>query len=116
MQLAGRHLEQGLQATVAVHAQRLVMHTAVGLSNPAGMAPLAVDVGLDAAAIPGPDIFDTRPDCLHYHAEFVAGDSRVAEKRHLPQVAAVVGATDAHCLDPDNCLARPRRGWLGHLD
>ena len=116
MQLAGRHLEQGLQATVAVHAQSLVMFTAVGLSNSAGMTLLAVDVGLNAAAITGKDVFHLSADGYYFDPEFVAGNPRVAEKRHLSKIAAIVGATDAYRLNADNHLTRPGRGRLGHID
>ena len=64
MQLAGRYREQRLQPAVAVDPQGLVMLAAVGLADPAGMALLAVDIGLYTAAVTGADVLDTRPDFL----------------------------------------------------
>ena len=102
MQLAGRHREQRSQAAVAVDTERLVMLAAVGEAPLTGIALLAVDVGLDAAAVARLHVLDPRPHRHHLDAEFMARDARVAEERHLAEVAAVVGAADADGMHADD--------------
>ena len=46
-------------------------------------------------------------DGEHFDAQFVAGDARVAEERHLAEVAAVVGAAHADAVDAHERLACP---------
>jgi hypothetical protein len=99
-----------------MHAERLVVLAAVREATLARITPLAVDVGLDAAAVARPDVRDARPHGRHLDAQFVPGNPRIAEKGHLAEVAAVVGATDAHGMHPYDRLARARRRWLRDVD
>ena len=116
MELAGGHGEQLPQAAVAVHAERLVVFAAVGEAAGAGVAPLAVDVGLDAAAVAGSHVRDAGADGHHFDGQLMAGDPRITEERHLAEVAAVVGAADADGMHADHSLAGPRLGRLGNID
>src|SRR5262249_17909898 len=115
-QLAGRDGEQPAQPAVAVDAERLVVLAAVCVPAGAGVALLAVDVRLDGGPVAGPDVRHALADRQHFHAEFVPRDARVAEERHLAEVAGEVGAADADAPDADDRLARPRARRLGHID
>ena len=116
MELAGRYGEQRPQAAVAVYAKRLMVLAAVGEATDARVARLAVDVGLDAAAVTGLHVRHARANGHHLDAEFVPRDPRITEKRHLPQEAPVVGAADAHRVDADHRLAGARRWRLRNVD
>ena len=48
---------------------------------------------------PGLTFVTPGADGEHFDAEFVAGDARIAEERHLAEVAADVGAADADAMD-----------------
>ena len=62
---------------------------------------------------PGLDVGDARADCEHLDAQLVAGNARVAEERHLAEIAADVGAADADAMHANQRLARARaRGVL----
>jgi hypothetical protein len=77
---------------------------------------LAVDVGFDGAAVPGADVCDAIADGQHLDAQLMAWDPGVAEERHLAEVAAVVGATDANLTHPEQGLAGTRRGGFGNVE
>src|SRR5207249_175107 len=93
------------QSAVAVDAERLVLLTAIVAALATGVAGLTVDVRLDGAAVAGPDVAHAGADFQHLDAQLVAGDARVAEERHLAEVAADVGAADADAVDADQRLA-----------
>ena len=80
------------------------------------MALLAVDVRLDTAPITGPYVHHPRADRHHFDAEFVTWDPWVTEKRHLAEVAAVVGTADAHGVDANHRLAGTGRWRLRNID
>jgi hypothetical protein len=61
MQFAGGKLEKPLQAAIAMDAESLMMFAAIGMAANAGIALLAIDVGLDGAVIAGPNIADAGP-------------------------------------------------------
>ena len=65
---------------------------------------------------PGLTLVTPVADREHFDAQLVAGNPRVAEERHLAEVAADVGAADADAMDADQRLARPRRGRLGRFN
>jgi hypothetical protein len=111
VQLAGGEEEPGAQAAVGVHPEHLEVFAAVGPAAAAGRAGLAVDVGLDRTAVPGGHVGDVLGHGEHLHAEFMSGNARVGEERHLSQPTGVIGAADAHPLDADQGFAGA--GWRG---
>src|SRR6266446_3022916 len=96
--------------------ERLVVLATVGVAAGAGEAALAVDVRLDGATVAGPNVGHTRADGDDLDAEFVAGDARVGEERHLAEVAAQVGAADADAVDAHQRVAGAGFGRLGEVD
>src|SRR5436190_1209262 len=73
VQLAGGDKEARTQPAITVDAECLVLLAAVRVPAPAGMAGLAVDVGLDGAVVSRPDVRHSRADLEHLDAEFMAG-------------------------------------------
>ena len=65
---------------------------------------------------PGLTLVDAGADRDDLDAQLVAGDARVAEERHLAEVAADVGAADADAVDADQGLAGAGSGRLGDGD
>jgi len=116
VELAGWHGEQPPQAAVAVDAERLVVLAAVGEPARAGVALLAVDVGLHAAAVARGHSGDIGADGHDLDPEFVPRDPRVAEKGHLAEVSAVVGSADADGMHANDGLARSGRRWFRDID
>ena len=116
MKLACGHREQRPQASVTVHAERLMVLTAVGQPALAGGTPLAIDVRLHAAAVARLDVRHPCADGHHLDPQFVPWDPRVAEEGHLAQVAAEVSAADADSVHANDCLAGERRRGLRDLD
>jgi hypothetical protein len=116
VELSGGQREQWPQTTVAVNTQGLVVFAAVGQSPLAGRTLLAVDVGLDAAAVARLHVRDTRADGHHLDPQLMPRNPRIAEEGHLAEIAAVVGATDAHRMHADDHLAGRRRFGFGCLD
>jgi hypothetical protein len=116
MELSGRHGEERPQATVTVHAERLMVFAAIREPTPTRRTVLAVDVWLHAAAVARLDIRDPGTDGDHLDAEFVPRNPRIAEERHLAEVAAVVGAADADRMHADHRLAGRRCVRLRNLD
>ena len=82
----------------------------------AGETLLAIDVRFDRAAVAGLDVDDASADFDDLDAEFMAGDARVAEERHLAEVAADVGAANADAMDAHHCLAGAGFFRAGDLD
>ena len=116
VQLSGRHKEARPQAAVAVDAQRLVLLTAIGQSATAGVALLAVDIRLDRTVVAGADVGDAVADLKHLDAQLMARDARVAEERHLAQIATNISPADADLVDAHQGLARGRLRRLGDVD
>ena len=98
-------MELGPEAAVGVDAEHLEVLAAIDAAAPAGEAILAVDVGLDGAAVAGLDVGDAGADLDDLDAKFVAGDARIAVEGHLAEIAADVGAADADAMDPDQDVA-----------
>src|SRR5262249_22319168 len=88
----------------------------VGVAALAGIALLAIDVRLDGTAIARLDVRDAVADRHDLDAEFVAGDARVAEERHLAEVAVKVGPADADAEDTDHGVAGTGGRWFGDVD
>ncbi len=99
-----------------MHPERLVGFAAIGKSAPAGITALAIEIGLNGAAVAGA-YFGHAGAYLHYlDAELMAGDARVAKKGHLAQVAANIGAANTHLVDAYECLPRPRLVRTGDVN
>ena len=94
------------KASVAMHAQGLVVMTTIGVTPATGMAVLAIQVGLDAAPISGTHVRDPVADAHHFDAQFMPRNPRVGEEGHLAQVAAEVGTANAHLMDANHSLTR----------
>src|SRR5947208_562298 len=67
----------------------------------------AIDVWLDRTAVAGFYIRHARANHEHLHAEFMAGDSRIAEERHLAEIAGDVRAANSYAMDAQQRFARP---------
>ena len=80
---------------------------AVGEAAPAGVALLAVDVRLDRAAVARLHVRHALADREHFDAELVPGNARIAEERHLAEIAAEIGAADADAVHAHERFARP---------
>src|SRR6185503_1030071 len=87
-------------------AEDLEALAAVAPSRAARAAFLAVQIGLDRAALPGLHVRDARSGLEDLDAQLVAGNARIAVEGHLAQESGDVGAADADAEDPDERLAR----------
>ena len=105
VQLAGRDDELRPQAAVGVDAEDLQVLAAVRRPRRQAKHCLAVDVRLDRAAVAGLDVGHAGADRDDFDAQLVAGNARVAEERHLAEIAADVGAADADAMDADEGFA-----------
>jgi hypothetical protein len=93
-----------------------VLLAAVGETAFAGVALLAVDIGLDRTAVTVADVGDVGADGEDLHAEFVSGNPRVGEERHLAEVTGEVSATDADAMDADEGFARSGSEGFGDVE
>ena len=91
MQLAGWDQKEGPQAAVAVNAERLMFLAAVVAAATAGVAGLAIDVGLDRTAVAGLHVRDAATDREHLNTQFMPGNTRVTEERHFAEKPGVLG-------------------------
>jgi len=66
-----------------MHAKCLVVLAAVGMSSTAGVTRLAIDIGLNGGVVTDSDVGDVFAEGDDLDAEFVTGDSGVAEEGHL---------------------------------
>src|SRR5205085_2596520 len=82
----------------------------------AGRTRLAIQVRLDGAAVTRLDVGDVGADLEHLDAQLMAGNTRIAEERHLAQVAADVGAADADAMDANQGLSGAGTVGLGYAD
>jgi hypothetical protein len=104
------------KASVAMHAQGLVVMTTIGVTPATGMAVLAIQVGLDAAPISGTHVRDPVADAHHFDAQFMPRNPRVGEEGHLAQVTSEVGAANAHLMNADHGLTRAGSGGFVDID
>ena len=116
VELASRQQEFLRHAAVAHHAERLMVLAAIGETATAAVARLAIDVGLDRAAVARLHVRHARPDRDYLDAEFMSRDARVGVERHLAEIASVVGATDTDTVNADDRFAGGGRGRLGDID
>ncbi len=98
------------QAAIAMYAEGLVVFTAVGMTAPAGIAFLAVDVGFHRAAVARSNICDVGSHREHLDSEFVAWNSGVRVEGHFAEVTAVIRAADSDAVDSDEGLSEARGG------
>ena len=116
MELARGHLDELPHPPVHVDAEDLEPCAAVAPAAPAGDAPSAFHVGLEGAAVAGPQARATRGRLEQLHAQLVAEDARVGEKRLVALDRVEIGAADADPPDADQGLLgseRPRRRTVG---
>src|SRR6516162_4964854 len=73
-----------------------------------GVAVRVVDVRLHRAAFARLHVGHAGAHVQHFDAELVAGDARVAEKRHLAEITADIGATDPDTMHAHEGIAGPR--------
>jgi ABC-type thiamine transport system substrate-binding protein len=106
----------GAQAAIAVNAQGLVAFAAICVAAAAGIATLAIQVRFDGATLARPQIPDTFADGHDFDAEFVSGNSRVAEVGHLAQKSANVRAANADAMYAHQGFVRTWRRRLGNVD
>ena len=116
VQLAGREQKFFGHTAVAHHAERLVVLAAVRETAAAAIARLAIDVGLDRAAVAWLHVRHARADGEDLDAEFMSGDARVGIERHLAEVASVVGAADTDAVDADDRFTGGGRRRLWDID
>lgn len=105
MQFARGHDDLLAHPAVHHHAQHFQRLATIATAAPAGEARLAIHVRLNGTAVAGLDVGDAIADGKDFDAEFVTGNARVAEERHLAEVAAVVGAANAHAMHGDERFA-----------
>ena len=70
------------------------------------MTILAIDIGLNAAAISSADVFDIVSSPDDFNTKLMTRNSWVAKKRHFSEVPTVVGAADANCFNTHKGLTR----------
>jgi hypothetical protein len=104
------------KASVAMHAQGLVVMTTIGVPPATGVAVLAVQVRLDAAPISGTHRRNPVTDAHHFDTQFMPWNPRVGEEGHLAQVTSEVGATNAHLMNADHGLTRTGSGGFVDID
>jgi hypothetical protein len=104
------------KASVAMHAQGLVVMTTIGVPPATGVAMLAVQVRLDAAPISGTHRRNPVTDAHHFDTQFVPRNPRVGEEGHLAQVTSEVGAANAHLMNADHGLTRAGSGGFVDID
>ena len=111
MQLARGDNEPRAQAAVAMHAERLVLLTAIRMASPTRVALLAVDVRFDRTAVAGRHVCYTVAHFEHLNSQLMPWNARIAEKRHLAQITAEVRTTNADLMNPYQGLARLGFVW-----
>ena len=116
MQLFRADQKPVAQAAVDHHADDFKRFAAVRGAAAAGKAGAAIHVRLDAAAVAGPHVGDALAHRENRDPELVAGNPRIAEKRHLAQIPAVIGPANAHALGAHQRLPRPGRPRFVDLD
>jgi hypothetical protein len=82
----------------------------------AAVARLAIDVGLNRAAVARLHVRHARADGKDLDTELVAGDARVGVERHLAEIASVVGAADTDAVHANDRFASGGCGRLGDID
>src|SRR5262249_46362188 len=106
-----RHREQAAHAPVGVNAEHLQVFAAVGLSQLAGVAAPAAQIGLDGTSVARLQAVVSAREFEYLDAEFVAKDAGVGEERLAAGEGVQVGAADADTADTDQGLAGFRVGW-----
>ena len=97
-------------------AEDLEVLAAVARAAAAGETLLAVQVGLDRAAVADAHVADALAGRDHFDAQLVARDARVAVERHLAQVAGNVRPADPDAVDADDGVAEAGTGWFSQLE
>src|SRR5262245_35018632 len=97
-----------------MNAPHLQLFTTIRPRQAAAVTVGVVHIRLNRAAAAGLHVGYSRTDGDYLHAEFMSGDTRVTEKRHLAQVAADVGAANADSMHADQRLACA--GLAGGID
>jgi hypothetical protein len=77
---------------------------------------LAIDVGLDTAAISNADVFNIVGNLDNFDTKFMARNSRITKKGHFSKVSAVVGAAYADGFNTNESLARLQVAGLCNLN
>lgn len=113
MQFARRQNHAFTQTAVAHDAERLIGGATIGKSAPTGVTFLAIQVGFDRALIAGLNVDNPLAYFEYLDAELMTGNARIRIKRHFTQIAAEIGAADAHAMYAHQDLARGRRGRFG---
>ena len=116
MKFTGWHRVVPPKASVAMHAQGLIVMTTIGVPPATGVAVLAIQVGLDAAPISGTHVRDPVTDAYHFDAQFMPWNPGVGKEGHLAQVTSEVGAANAHLMDADHGLTRAGSGGFIDID
>lgn len=74
--------DQGVaHASVGMHAEAAGGSGAVGFAAGVGAVARGGGVGLDGAAVAGPEVVYTRADGFNFHPQFVAHHQRITDKR-----------------------------------
>jgi hypothetical protein len=116
MELAGRYGIEPAEAPIAMDTEGLVVVAAVGVSPTTGMAALAVEIGLHAAAVPGTNLGDTLAHRDHLDTQFVTGDPGIGIEGHLAQVASEVRTADTDLVDANDGFSGAGRGGFVDVD
>jgi hypothetical protein len=93
-----------------------VVLAAIGVAATAGVTLLAVDVGLDGAAIARLDVGHVFADFENLDPEFVTGDAGVGKEGHFAEVAPEIGAADSDAIDADEDIIWPRGAGIVDVD
>jgi hypothetical protein len=84
-----------------MHAKHFEAFAAIGPIQRAGMAVPATDVGLDGAAGTRSYLFLIGWRANHFHAQLVAEDPWIGEKRLAAREGVQVGSTNADAMNAD---------------
>src|SRR5688572_6040212 len=98
------------KASITHHPQGLIAFAAIGKPPPAGIALLAIDIRLYRASISHLQLSYPFTCFKNLHAEFMAWNSRVTKKRHLPEKTTNIGPANTHTVNSNKNFSWPRLG------
>jgi len=93
-----------------------MIHAAVRVAANARIAMLAVNVWLDTATVARLHVGHTGADVNDFDAEFVTGNSRVTEERHLAEEARIIGAANPDAVNANDGITLARHRRFGDID
>jgi hypothetical protein len=104
MQFGCRYDDRLAHPAVDMHAENLQVGAAIRFVVPTGNALSAIQVRFNGTMATDSNAMHVRVDLENFHAQFVAEDSRVSEKRLPTTIRMQVRPTDTNPRDPHHGL------------